>query len=67
MSFSGHRATFHRRGTLHVGWGELPYDHRRIFAEVKRRPLYVVAERVGDAADAAHPEVLRDDRRAVQP
>src|SRR5215204_576831 len=42
MSFSGHWAMFHRRGTLHVGWGELPYDHRRIFAEVKRRPLYVV-------------------------
>src|SRR5215207_3049924 len=28
MSFSGHRATFHGRGTLQVGWGELPYDHR---------------------------------------
>ena len=25
----------------------------RIFAEVKRRPLYVVAERIGDAAEAS--------------
>ena len=34
----------------------------RIFAEVKRRPLYVVAERVGGAAEAAE-GLVRDDRR----
>jgi polyisoprenyl-phosphate glycosyltransferase len=39
----------------------------RIFAEVKRRPLYVVAERVGEAADVAPPEILRDERRAALP
>lgn len=37
----------------------------RIFAEVKRRPLYVVAERIGDAADASQPEIIRDERRAA--
>jgi glycosyltransferase involved in cell wall biosynthesis len=35
----------------------------RIFAEVKRRPLYVVAERIGPAA-AGHDRPVRDDRRA---
>ena len=34
----------------------------RIFAEVKRRPLYVVAERVGE--DEAAAPAVRDDRRA---
>jgi glycosyltransferase involved in cell wall biosynthesis len=34
----------------------------RIFAEVKRRPLYVVAERVGGAEEAGH-ALVRDDRR----
>src|SRR5918994_1663543 len=34
----------------------------RIFAEVKRRPLYVVAERLGGAADAAE-GLVRDERR----
>ena len=34
----------------------------RIFAEVKRRPLYVVAERIGPAA-AGHDRLVRDDRR----
>ncbi|HEY8382790.1 MAG TPA: glycosyltransferase family 2 protein [Microvirga sp.] len=34
----------------------------RIFAEVKRRPLYVVAERIGGAADAGD-TLVRDDRR----
>ncbi len=34
----------------------------RIFAEVKRRPLYVVAERIGPAA-AGHDRPVRDDRR----
>jgi glycosyltransferase involved in cell wall biosynthesis len=34
----------------------------RIFAEVKRRPLYVVAERVGAAAEAAE-GLMRDERR----
>jgi polyisoprenyl-phosphate glycosyltransferase len=34
----------------------------RIFAEVKRRPLYVVAERIGGAAEAAE-GLVRDDRR----
>jgi len=37
----------------------------RIFAEVKRRPLYVVAERVGDAAEPSQPEIIRDQRRAA--
>jgi glycosyltransferase involved in cell wall biosynthesis len=37
----------------------------RIFAEVKRRPLYVVAERIGDAAEASQPEIIRDERRAA--
>ena len=37
----------------------------RIFAEVKRRPLYVVAERIGDTADASPPEIIRDERRAA--
>jgi polyisoprenyl-phosphate glycosyltransferase len=37
----------------------------RIFAEVKRRPLYVVAERIGDAADASQPEIIRDERRVA--
>ena len=34
----------------------------RIFAEVKRRPLYVVAERIGPAAQG-HDRLVRDDRR----
>ena len=37
----------------------------RIFAEVKRRPIYVVAERIGDAAEASQPEIIRDERRAA--
>jgi glycosyltransferase involved in cell wall biosynthesis len=37
----------------------------RIFAEVKRRPLYVVEERVGAARDFAD-DLVRDDRRAVK-
>ena len=37
----------------------------RIFAEVKRRPLYVVADRVGAAAEAEAASV-RDDRRLAQ-
>jgi polyisoprenyl-phosphate glycosyltransferase len=37
----------------------------RIFAEVKRRPLYVVADRVGAAAEANCTPV-RDDRRLAQ-
>ncbi|MFL5214449.1 MAG: glycosyltransferase family 2 protein [Microvirga sp.] len=37
----------------------------RIFAEVKRRPLYVVAERIGDTAEASQPELIRDERRAA--
>jgi polyisoprenyl-phosphate glycosyltransferase len=36
----------------------------RIFAEVKRRPLYVVADRVGAAADVSRAPV-RDERRAA--
>jgi glycosyltransferase involved in cell wall biosynthesis len=36
----------------------------RIFAEVKRRPLYVVAERIGNAAEVH--ELVRDDRRAAR-
>lgn len=37
----------------------------RIFAEVKRRPLYVVAERIGDTVEASQPEIIRDERRAA--
>jgi glycosyltransferase involved in cell wall biosynthesis len=37
----------------------------RIFAEVKRRPLYVVEERVGAARDFAD-DLVRDDRRPVK-
>jgi glycosyltransferase involved in cell wall biosynthesis len=37
----------------------------RIFAEVKRRPLYVVAERLGGAADAAE-GLVRDERRLAR-
>jgi glycosyltransferase involved in cell wall biosynthesis len=37
----------------------------RIFAEVKRRPLYVVAERIGVAREVAH-DIVRDDRRAAR-
>jgi len=36
----------------------------RIFAEVKRRPLYVVADRVGAAADVSRAPV-RDERRTA--
>jgi glycosyltransferase involved in cell wall biosynthesis len=36
----------------------------RIFAEVKRRPLYIVAERIGPAENAA--QDLRDDRRLAR-
>jgi polyisoprenyl-phosphate glycosyltransferase len=40
----------------------------RIFAEVKRRPLYIVAERIGPAAEAEAPEptIVPDERRAVR-
>ncbi|GJD48213.1 putative glycosyltransferase [Methylobacterium crusticola] len=38
----------------------------RIFAEVKRRPLYVVAERIGPAA-AGQAGAIRDDRRGGRP
>lgn len=38
----------------------------RIFAEVKRRPLYVVAERLGPAAEGG-PAALRDERRRDVP
>jgi polyisoprenyl-phosphate glycosyltransferase len=37
----------------------------RIFAEVKRRPLYVVSERVGGAAEVSD-ELIRDDRRPAR-
>jgi glycosyltransferase involved in cell wall biosynthesis len=37
----------------------------RIFAEVKRRPLYVVSERIGAAREVAD-EIVRDDRRAAR-
>jgi polyisoprenyl-phosphate glycosyltransferase len=37
----------------------------RIFAEVKRRPLYVVAERLGAATDTAPKAPIREERRAV--
>jgi hypothetical protein len=37
----------------------------RIFAEVKRRPLYVVAERIGVAREVAD-DIVRDDRRTVR-
>jgi glycosyltransferase involved in cell wall biosynthesis len=37
----------------------------RIFAEVKRRPLYVVADRVGDVESLVRGP-LRDERRAAQ-
>jgi glycosyltransferase involved in cell wall biosynthesis len=38
----------------------------RIFAEVKRRPLYLVAERLGDAGleEAAQPTPVRQRQRA---
>lgn len=37
----------------------------RIFAEVKRRPLYVVAERIGRTREVAD-TLVRDDRRAAR-
>jgi polyisoprenyl-phosphate glycosyltransferase len=37
----------------------------RIFAEVKRRPLYVVAERVGGAAEVGD-ALIRDERRPAR-
>jgi glycosyltransferase involved in cell wall biosynthesis len=37
----------------------------RIFAEVKRRPMYVVAERIGNAAEAST-ELFGNDRRAAR-
>jgi glycosyltransferase involved in cell wall biosynthesis len=37
----------------------------RIFAEVKRRPLYIVQDRVGGAAEAGE-GLIRDDRRAMR-
>jgi glycosyltransferase involved in cell wall biosynthesis len=37
----------------------------RIFAEVKRRPLYVVSERIGAAREVAD-EIVRDDRPAAR-
>jgi glycosyltransferase involved in cell wall biosynthesis len=36
----------------------------RIFAEVKRRPLYVVAERLGSAAEARGDSPIHEDRRS---
>ena len=38
----------------------------RIFAEVKRRPLYVVAERLGGAAEAGGDGLIRDERRVAR-
>ena len=38
----------------------------RIFAEVKRRPLYVVAERVGAAAESGGDALVRDERRRAK-
>ena len=38
----------------------------RIFAEVKRRPLYVVAERVGGAAQTAGDTLIRDERHLAR-
>jgi glycosyltransferase involved in cell wall biosynthesis len=37
----------------------------RIFAEVKRRPLYIVEERIGGPANASD-GLIRDDRRAAR-
>ena len=37
----------------------------RIFAEVKRRPLYVVAERIGNAAEVTQ-ELVPGERRAAR-
>jgi glycosyltransferase involved in cell wall biosynthesis len=37
----------------------------RIFAEVKRRPLYVVSERIGATRDVAD-DLVRDDRRTAR-
>jgi glycosyltransferase involved in cell wall biosynthesis len=38
----------------------------RIFAEVKRRPLYVVAERLGGAAEVGGDALMRDTRRILR-
>jgi glycosyltransferase involved in cell wall biosynthesis len=38
----------------------------RIFAEVKRRPLYVVEERLGAAADSGGDAMFRDTRRLAR-
>ena len=38
----------------------------RIFAEVKRRPLYVVAERLGGAVEAGGSTLIRSDRRLAR-
>jgi polyisoprenyl-phosphate glycosyltransferase len=38
----------------------------RIFAEVKRRPLYVVSERIGGAADIGGGSLIRDTRRVLR-
>ena len=38
----------------------------RIFAEVKRRPLYVVAERLGGAAEVGGDTLIRDERRLAR-
>ena len=38
----------------------------RVFAEVKRRPLYVVAERIGGAAQAGGDTLVRDERRLAR-
>jgi polyisoprenyl-phosphate glycosyltransferase len=38
----------------------------RIFAEVKRRPLYVVAERLGGAVEAGGDKLFRSDSRRVR-
>jgi glycosyltransferase involved in cell wall biosynthesis len=38
----------------------------RIFAEVKRRPLYVVQERIGGATEIEGAALVRDDRRLAR-
>jgi glycosyltransferase involved in cell wall biosynthesis len=38
----------------------------RIFAEVKRRPLYVVAERIGGAVQAGGDTLVRDERHLAR-
>jgi polyisoprenyl-phosphate glycosyltransferase len=38
----------------------------RIFAEVKRRPLYVVAERIGGAVQAGGDTLVRDEHHLAR-